>query len=167
MKLNSKSINNILFYAICATLFVIITVSISAFFVRAKKDSKAERQKQIQVQQRTETPSAFYTEFGRLRSFTNDSQKIPVIMTPVLKYKENNTPLYEEICLKKAKLQNCITSYFNDKKNYLLFVIEVYVKQFNQIGEENAKKQILNKINENLSMGQIEEIYFDELIFLE
>ncbi len=157
MKLNSKSINNILFYAICATLFVIITVSISAFFVRAKKDSKAERQKQIQVQQRTETPSAFYTEFGRLRSFTNDSQKIPVIMTPVLKYKENNTPLYEEICLKKAKLQNCITSYFNDKTK----------KQFNQIGEENAKKQILNKINENLSMGQIEEIYCDELIFLE
>ena len=57
----------------------------------------------------------------------------------------------------KAKLQNCITSYFNDKTK----------KQFNQIGEENAKKQILNKINENLSMGQIEDIYFDELIFLE
>ena len=109
------------------------------------------------ISEKTLGNAALFNEFGRLRSFSSDTQKIPVIITPVLKYAANNTPLYEEICQKKGKLQNCITSYFTDKTK----------KQFFQIGEENAKKQILQKLNENLSMGKIVEIYFEELIFLE
>lgn len=117
----------------------------------------ADIQKQQILEEQLSSQSAFYDEFGRIRSFTADSQRIPVVMSPILKYQSSNTPLYEEICQKKTKIQNCITSWFTDKTK----------KQFLQIGEENAKKQILEEINKNLSMGKVEELYFEELIFLE
>ena len=149
--------NSLLFYLICAILIAIIASSAIFFAVQAKKQQRIIQQIQSP---KTEIPQAkqmFYNDFGRLRTFTKDEQNIPLVITPIIAVAIDNKPLYEEICVKKGKLQSLIVRYFNDKTK----------EEILQIGDITIKAQLKRMIDENLSMGQIDELYFDEFLFLD
>ena len=155
--MNFSKLNSILYICICSVILIIITVSLIFFGKDIYRRKTLILQNQQQIEKNLESKSTFYNDFGKIRTFTSDNSKIPVVFVPIFKYAKNNDPLFEEICQKKTKLQNIMASYFTNKTK----------KQLNSIGDEAIKNQILLQINEELSMGKIEELYFEEFLILD
>ncbi len=150
-----NKLNFILIILATTILLVIIATSIFYFLNKSnpnkyrKIDNPAEIQKNIEY--------SLFSDFGRLRTYTCDNPQIPIVVLPFLSYKTENSFLYEELCQKQRKIKSIILQYFTQKTQEELF----------SLGEENIKTQILTLINNEVSMGKIESIYFEEYIFLE
>ena len=151
-----NKINRILFILLGIIVFVIILISLFHFLYKTnntnkyrKIDNPTEIQKNIEY--------SLFSDFGRLRTYTCDNPQIPIVVLPFLSYKTENSFLYEELCQKQRKIKSIILQYFTQKTQEELF----------SLGEENIKTQILTLINNEVSMGKIESIYFEEYIFLE
>ena len=153
-----NKINRILFILLGIIVFVIILISLFHFLHKTnntnkyrKIDNPTEIQKNIEY--------SLFSDFGRLRTYTCDTQQIPVVILPFLSYKSENTFLYEELCQKQRKIKSIILQYFTQKTQEVLEVVN------NRI--EKVKLEIITQINDELSMGNIESIFFEEYLFLE
>ena len=158
MKENSLSkINYFLTFLFFGILFVIIFIS--AYFLFSKPDDKINEYRKVDnpVNLQKSVDYSVFSDFGRLRTSTADNPQIPVVVLPFISYKTENTFLYEELCQKQRKIRTIILQFFTKKTQKELF----------SIGEEVIKSEILKLINEELTMGKIEALYFEEYIFLE
>lgn len=158
MKEHSLSkINYFLILLLCGILFVIIFVS--AYFLFSKPDDKINEYRKVDnpVNLQKSVDYSVFSDFGRLRTFTADNPQIPVVVLPFISYKTENTFLYEELCQKQRKIKTIILQFFTQKTQKELF----------SMGEEIVKSELLKLINEELAMGKIEALYFEEYIFLE
>ena len=158
MKEHSLSkINYFLILLLCGILFVIIFVS--AYFLFSKPDDKINEYRKVDnpVNLQKSVDYSVFSDFGRLRTFTADNPQIPVVVLPFISYKTENSFLYEELCQKQRKIRTIILQFFTQKTQKELF----------SMGEEIVKSELLKLINEELSMGKIEALYFEEYIFLE
>ena len=158
MKEHSLSkINYFLILLLCGILFVIIFVS--AYFLFSKPEDKINEYRKVDnpVNLQKSVDYSVFSDFGRLRTFTADNPQIPVVVLPFVSYKTENSFLYEELCQKQRKIKSIILQYFTQKTQTELF----------SMGENFVKEQILQLINNELSMGKIEALYFEEYIFLE
>lgn len=103
-----------------------------------------------------------FKEFGtlRIRLLPNENSKAPaavLVVTPWLSYNGGDSAFYEELVSKKRLFSSYITEYFSTKtKNALL-----------STGESEAKRDLLERFNGQLSLGKISAIYFDDYIFME
>lgn len=80
-----------------------------------------------------------------------------LLVTPWISYPSDDTIFFEEISRKKTVIAGIIQDYFsNHSKQELLSQTEVTI-------EEN----LLLEINDHLSLGTINQIYFTDFIFLE
>ncbi len=158
MKEHSLSkINYFLILLLCGILFVIIFVSAFVLFSKPQDNINEYRKVDNPVNLQKSVDYSVFSDFGRLRTFTSDNPQIPVVVLPFLSYKTENTFLYEELCQKQRKIKSIILQFFTQKTQKELF----------SVGEEKIKTEILNLINDELSMGKIEALYFEEYIFLE
>ena len=158
MKEHSLSkINYFLILLLCGILFVIIFVS--AYFLFSKPDDKINEYRKVDnpVNLQKSVDYSVFSDFGRLRTFTADNPQIPVVVLPFISYKTENSFLYEELCQKQRKIRTIILQFFTQKTQKELF----------SMGEEIVKSELLKLINEELAMGKIEALYFEEYIFLE
>ena len=158
MKENSLSkINYFLILLLCGILFVIIFVS--AYFLFSKPEDKINEYRKVDnpVNLQKSVDYSVFSDFGRLRTSTADNPQIPVVVLPFISYKTENSFLYEELCQKQRKIRTIILQFFTQKTQKELF----------SMGEEFIKSEILKLINEELTMGKIEALYFEEYIFLE
>ena len=158
MKEQSLSkINYFLILLLSGILFVIIFVS--TFVLCSKPEDKINEYRKVDnpVNLQKSVDYSVFSDFGRLRTCTADKPQIPVVVLPFLSYKTENTFLYEELCQKQRKIKSIILQFFTQKTQKELF----------SMGEEIVKSQILLLINNELSMGKIEALYFEEYIFLE
>ena len=158
MKEHSLSkINYFLILLLCGILFVIIFVS--AYFLFSKPEDKINEYRKIDnpVNLQKSVDYSVFSDFGRLRTFTADNPQIPVVVLPFISYKTENSFLYEELCQKQRKIKSIILQFFTQKTQKELFLL----------GEDSIKLQLLQIINDELSMGKIEALYFEEYIFLE
>ena len=107
-----------------------------------------------------------YFNLGSLRVLTkseNDSLQetqnmgTVLLVTPWLSYPSDDTIFFEEISRKKTVIAGIIQDYFSDySKLELLTQTEVKI-------EEN----LIKEINNHLSLGKIQQIYFTDYIFLD
>lgn len=158
MEENSLSkINYFLTFLFFGILFVIIFIS--AYFLFSKPEDKINEYRKIDnpVNLQKSVDYSVFSDFGRLRTFTADNPQIPVVVLPFISYKTENSFLYEELCQKQRKIRTIILQFFTQKTQKELF----------SMGEEIVKSELLKLINEELSMGKIEALYFEEYIFLE
>ena len=158
MEENSLSkINYFLTFLFFGILFVIIFIS--AYFLFSKPEDKINEYRKIDnpVNLQKSVDYSVFSDFGRLRTFTADNPQVPVVVLPFISYKTENSFLYEELCQKQRKIRTIILQFFTQKTQKELF----------SIGEEIVKSELLKLINEELSMGKIEALYFEEYIFLE
>ena len=158
MEENSLSkINYFLTFLFFGILFVIIFIS--AYFLFSKPEDKINEYRKIDnpVNLQKSVDYSVFSDFGRLRTFTADNPQIPVVVLPFISYKTENSFLYEELCQKQRKIRTIILQFFTQKTQKELF----------SMGEEIVKYELLKLINEELSMGKIEALYFEEYIFLE
>ena len=108
---------------------------------------------------RTQKKSAF-TELGQLRTSTapdEHDKRAVVIITPWLEYAGEDAAFYEELSNKLRSIRAIITNYFIDYTKDQLF----------SQGEPTVKQALLARINEQLVLGTITAIYFNDYQFLE
>ena len=160
---------------ILSILVVILLITIFAGTVFALLKNKKSFQKQKQLISQGKAVSLMapkndnqfsYFNLGSLRVLTkpeNDSLQetqnmgTVLLVTPWISYPSDDTIFFEEISRKKTVIAGIIQDYFsNHSKQELLSQTEVTI-------EEN----LLLEINNHLSLGTINQIYFTDFIFLE
>lgn len=102
-----------------------------------------------------------YYELGRIRIITKNEKAedlgTVLVISPYLAYPAGDTVFFEELARKRGLIKGILQSYFQERtKNQLLTETE-----------EKIEKVLQEKINTQLSLGQISDIYFTDYIFLE
>ena len=155
-------------------IILLITIFAGTVFALLKNKKSFQKQKQLISQGKAVSLMApkndnqfSYFNLGSLRVLTkpeNDSLQeteqnmgTVLLVTPWLSYPSDDTIFFEEISRKKTVISGIIQDYFsNHSKQELLSQTEVTI-------EEN----LLLEINNHLSLGTINQIYFTDFIFLE
>ena len=154
-------------------IILLITIFAGTVFALLKNKKSFQKQKQLISQGKAVSLMApkndnqfSYFNLGSLRVLTkpeNDSlletqnMGTVLLVTPWISYPSDDTIFFEEISRKKTVISGIIQDYFsNHSKQELLSQTEVTI-------EEN----LLLEINNHLSLGTINQIYFTDYIFLE
>lgn len=154
-------------------IILLITIFAGTVFALLKNKKSFQKQKQLISQGKAVSLMApkndnqfSYFNLGSLRVLTkpeNDSLQetqnmgTVLLVTPWLSYPSDDTIFFEEISRKKTVIAGIIQDYFsNHSKQELLSQTEVTI-------EEN----LLLEINNHLSLGTINQIYFTDFIFLD
>ena len=154
-------------------ILLLITILMGTFITIYKNKKSITKQKQLISQGKAISLMApknnnqnSYFNLGSLRVLTkpeNDSLQetqnmgTVLLVTPWISYPSDDTIFFEEISRKKTVIAGIIQDYFsNYSKQELLSQTEVTI-------EEN----LLLEINNHLSLGTINQIYFTDFIFLE
>ena len=154
-------------------IILLITIFAGTVFALLKNKKSFQKQKQLISQGKAVSLMApkndnqfSYFNLGSLRVLTkseNDSLQetqnmgTVLLVTPWISYPSDDTIFFEEISRKKTVIAGIIQDYFSDySKLELLTQTEVKI-------EEN----LIKKINNHLSLGKIQQIYFTDYIFLD
>lgn len=155
-------------------IILLITIFAGTVFALLKNKKSFQKQKQLISQGKAVSLMApkndnqfSYFNLGSLRVLTkpeNDSLQeteqnmgTVLLVTPWLSYPSDDTIFFEEISRKKTVIAGIIQDYFSDySKLELLTQTEVKI-------EEN----LIKEINNHLSLGKIQQIYFTDYIFLD
>lgn len=154
-------------------IILLITIFAGTVFALLKNKKSFQKQKQLISQGKAVSLMApkndnqfSYFNLGSLRVLTkpeNDSLQetqnmgTVLLVTPWISYPSDDTIFFEEISRKKTVIAGIIQDYFsNHSKQELLSQTEVAI-------EEN----LLLEINNHLSLGTINQIYFTDYIFLD
>ena len=171
MKFKFKlSKSDIILYSIIAVLVLVILFGTIISFASKKaapgknlRDSDpAPTVREIEnLNKGSESKIAAYTGLGTIRCITapQDEEDIGtvVVITPWLSYPEGDTIFFEELARKRLIISGIFTNYFSSyTKTELL-----------SRTEDKIKEELQDKINEQLSLGKILQIYFTDYIFLE
>ena len=155
-------------------IILLITIFAGTVFALLKNKKSFQKQKQLISQGKAVSLMApkndnqfSYFNLGSLRVLTkpeNDSLQeteqnmgTVLLVTPWISYPSDDTIFFEEISRKKTVITGIIQDYFSDySKLELLTQTEVKI-------EEN----LIKEINNHLSLGKIQQIYFTDYIFLD
>ena len=80
-----------------------------------------------------------------------------LVVAPWFSYPSNNIQLYEELAQKEKQAKSLVIGYFSSYTRDELLAM----------GEQKVKDGIKHKINEQLVLGQITDVYFDDYMFFE
>ena len=104
---------------------------------------------------------AAYTGLGTIRCITapenEDDIGTAVVITPWLSYPESDTVFFEELARKRLIITGIFTSYFSSYTK-----VELLSRT-----EDKIKQDIMEQINDQMSLGKISGIYLTDYIFLE
>ena len=111
----------------------------------------------------SDSPIAAYTGLGTIRCITAPAADDPddagtaVVITPWLSYPEDDTVFFEELARKRLIITGIFTIYFG-----------AYTKvELLSRTEDSIKQNLMEQINEQMTLGKISGIYFTDYIFLE
>ncbi len=158
------TLNKILILVI-AILFLIL-ISGTTVGIINKHSQKPEvliaKGKAINLNEPLDTEQISFFDLGTIRLITKPDSKIEnnqgsaMVLTPWIAYTKGDTVFFEEISRKSGIIKSIFQKFFTEHtQNEIL-----------SIGEENFKYEILQEINEILSLGKITDIYFTDFIFL-
>lgn len=157
-----NSINKILSIILLALFALLLFMTITAFIsVKTKSKNNLQNSKSsFEVSESKDDTLKVFAGLGRIRCSLkpegDTDVRCPVIISPWFNYDKNDIQFYEELSKKAPLFKSLISSYFtNGTKTH-----------FQEIGEEQVKKEILSILNEHLVLGKIDELFFSEYIFL-
>ena len=156
--MNLNKLNRFLFALAAAILLTIIIVTI-AFYIFTK-ENPASAYRKSDPSPKEKSMNAF-TDIGQLRIFTKQisekDEQVVIVVSPWFSYPAEDKALFEELSLKERQIKSIFTNYFS----------ALTFSQIRAKGENLIKEELLQKINENLVMGQIRAVYFNDYIFIE
>ena len=169
LNLNFTNFQKILLAIILALILVIFTGTILTKSQQGQQKSQAKNQREliskgkaVNLNAPKEDGKSAYFEIGKIRITTapetknNEEPCTLLLISPWLAYPEGDTVFYEELARKSGLIKGIFQTYFSDKtKDQLL-------------GESETKivENLKSKINEQLYLGKITDIYFTDYIFL-
>lgn len=142
---------------VCFVLITTLALLISGKLEPGKDYRKADIAPEKLVQADKSGNTEVFTDLGTIRTGTRDEPSIPIVIKPYFSYPADDTEYYEELCRKTRRIQQFISLYFAD------FTKEELMMN----GEQKAKQDILQLINDDLVLGQIPAIYFEQYIFFD
>ena len=157
-----NSINKILSIILLALFALLLFMTITAFIsvkIKSKKNLQNSKSS-FEVSKSKDDTLKVFAGLGRIRCSLkpegDTDVRCPVVISPWFNYDKNDIQFYEELSKKAPLFKSLISSYFtNGTKTH-----------FQEIGEEQVKKEILSILNEHLVLGKIDELFFSEYIFL-
>ena len=161
-----SDINKILTYIIYVLLGIIVVGTLIAIVTGKANLSQRYRRRDpsgvAEIFSKNGAEMQEFKEFGTLRALTKPesdsvSNGVNLVVTPWLSYQKADSAFYEELAHKKKKLETIFLSYFASRTQKELF----------SLGEKNIKKELCNLVNEQLVLGKVDAVYFDDYIFLE
>lgn len=157
-----RAINIFLVFIVAVLVLVILTGTIVAFLkkpiehssITGPKDGnvKVEAKKLGYSSYFLRDGKAIYSELGQLRALSSDELPATIVLNPHLEYDAENIPLQEEIVKKKERLRKVILEWFA-LRSWL---------SIETLAESEIKKEILNEINKELTLGSSTSVYFAE-----
>lgn len=158
-----SDINKILIYVIIGLAgFFLLSTVISLLTGKASLHNyrKSDPSQISQLSDKTEKMNAF-KELGSIRALTKPEEDVAtgvnLVVTPWFSYEESDSSFTEELSHKKQAFKTVILNYFASYTK----------KQLYSKGEKSVKYELLELINQNLVMGKIQAVYFDDYIFLD
>lgn len=154
--LDMITLNKVLIGIIIFLAFMIISGSI---IVKSRPE-----QKTIVVARGANTISdkkqSDFRKLGTIRALTKadaKTQGVTLVIKPILSYDSGDQDFFEELSRKNQSIKEIFTDYFNSKTK----------EELNSLGEKNIKNELKDRINQNMSLNKIQEIYFEDYIFLD
>lgn len=140
--------------------FILVFVGITTIAVKNRPPQKTIVTAQGYSEAENTVYSA-YRKIGKIRTSTAGDQKNKrgtiIIIQPYFSYPAEDTEFYEELARKNPEIKSIIINYF-----------KAYTKnQLTAMGEITIKNDLLQKINEQLVLNKIQNIYFSEFTYLE
>ena len=145
-----KAIYNFLIYLVSFLVILIVTGTLIAFL--RKDESSIRNETPVYSPYTLRDGKAIYSEFKQIRTVSLDKEPATIVLNPFLEYDITNIPLREELVQKKEILKNAITSWFLQRSWYSIETQK----------ESDIKNALLTEINNNLKMGRVSAIYFEE-----
>ena len=162
-KIEFSNLDKILIAIILGLILVIITGTIVAMAGKKKQTPEVllAQGKAVSLMAPVDNGEVAYFELGRSRIITkseaSEDLETVLVISPYLAYPAGDTVFYEELARKRGVIKGLMQSYFQERTK----------KQLLTETEEKIEKYLAGIINEQLSLGQISDIYFTDYIFLE
>jgi len=142
-------------------IILIATIALGTVmaFVKKTKDRASDRQDGRSESEAAYIPPkeyALYGDLGQLRAVTADNPPVTVVIKPFLEYKASDTAFQEELVAKKEALKKNILDWFSLESAYRL----------SSELPQNIKQALMDRINKQLILGTIHNIYFEEFVIL-
>ncbi|MGI5089065.1 flagellar basal body-associated FliL family protein [Treponema sp. OMZ 805] len=140
-------------------LIAAIVIGTVVAFVKKTKDRASVRQEEEAEAGTAYIPPkeyALYGDLGQLRAVTADNPPITVVIKPFLEYKASDTAFQEELVTKKEALKKSILDWFSLESAYRL----------SSELPQDIKQTLMERINKQLVLGKIHNIYFEEFVIL-
>ncbi|MBE6349383.1 MAG: hypothetical protein E7062_01325 [Spirochaetaceae bacterium] len=150
------TIQKVLSVLMVSIIFIILLVTFFVYFSPANSIGKNLRKADPSTQE-LKKDNIHTLFFERLRSATQDEKPFSVIISPYLAYTKTDSAFEEELNKKKRHLQTLIVQFFQTKS----------YKELKNLSELTIKSILKEKINEQLIMGTIDDVYFDEYIIFD
>ena len=145
------------FSFICTILILTILMLVSIIAMATGKASLGKNLRKSDPEPKVFTSElAVFSGFQQLRFATSDNPPVPVILAPYFTYEEGDTELNEELNLKMRHFRAIFADYFSAHTQ----------KELTEKGEAEIKAELTEKINSELVLGKIKNLYFSEYIFL-
>ena len=152
--------------AIALALIILFGTAIALVNPQRKLEAGYRRadptpQKVINKSKKKNAAVAAYTSIGEIRTVTkredNQANGTVMVIIPWFSYPEGDTVLYEELVQKTRQFRSIFTEYFSSNTKGELF----------QKGEDVIKEELKERINEELVLGDITDIYFSDYLFFD
>lgn len=154
--------------SIVLMVVVVAIVSTGILFIAFNRNAENQYrrndpspQKVINRSKRSKSQVTTYNELGQMRPITrapsDEEAGTVMVVTPWFSFPDGDTPLYEEISQKDRLIKSIIFEYFTSHTKQELL----------STGEKRIKEELTDKINEQLVMGKITSLYFDEYQFFQ
>lgn len=161
---NNDLLNRIL---ICIIGFIVAVLFAGTIFGIANKKNKEpevliSQGKAVNLAAPANTDVVEYFQLGTIRIITNPDSKIEddtgnaFVISPWLAYPMGDTVFYEEIARKQGTIKAIFSQYFAEKTQ----------AQILSLGEEKITADLMESINQQLSLGKISDVFFTDFIFL-
>lgn len=146
---------------IIIAVIIVFVLFASAIIITAKPEQVGKGLRKIDpspvtVEKKGGSTTSVYTDLGQLRAITADNPVVVIIVTPYFSYPANDKAFFEEIAQKKLQLKSVILNYFSVHEKAELI----------KMGEDKVKKELIQKINDELILGSITALYFEDYNFL-
>lgn len=140
-------------FLLCLIAFLVILILSGTLIILLRSEESLSKSETYSYSPYTlREGKAIYSEFKQIRTISSDKEPATIVLNPFLEYDADNIPLCEEIVQKKEVLKTVITSWFLQRSWYSIETQK----------ESDIKNALLTEINNNLKMGHISAIYFEE-----
>lgn len=154
-------VENITLNKILVAVAIFLFLMILGTTIAVKTKSPAVPVVKAQPQKPLKDNLYSYKNLGRIRAVTatekNKKSGTTVVLTPLISYTKDDKEFFEELSRKNAMIKSIFVNYFSLRT----------ISQLKSKTDQQIKTELLAELNEILVLNKIQDIYFEDLIFLD